>query len=322
MSNEERVACIQRGENKAEHLERLFYDNMPLWVSVLRPYMGLCELEDLKQQCFLSIVEAVKRYDPERGSFCTLAVRIIRQDIPVFLLSCGNGLSCPAWLNGRKGEYLKLIERGITDEEEQARMLGVSVESVRVLAVALGGVASLNVENEEGSELGELIASGEDVEGAVVDQIGAEQLAREVREELEEQLSGKRLEIIKALFIDGESVASLAVRLGVSVQRVQQLKEDALKRLRRSAKLEETALDYEFISVFWLRSGFRRWKRTGESVEERYVMQVEEIERHERRLALKMLEEEKRKEERQKEERQKAEQWQRVLELAEKIRGA
>ena len=83
MSNEERVACIQRGENKAEHLERLFFDNMPLWVSCLRPFRGLAEWDDLKQQCFLSVVEAVKRYNPERGSFANFAALIVRQDVPV-----------------------------------------------------------------------------------------------------------------------------------------------------------------------------------------------------------------------------------------------
>ena len=317
MTNEERVLEIQNGKNKSENLERLYVDNMGLWVSCLRPFRGLAEWDDLKQQAFLSVVEAVKRYNPERGSFANFAALIVKQDVPVYLLSCGNGLSCPSWLNKRKGEYLRLVDMGITDEEELARRLNISVESLRVLAVALGGVVSLNTELEEGSELGELIASGEDLEGAVVERIGAEQLSQKVREELQERLSGRRLEIVEALFIRGESIASLSARLGVSVQRVQQLKEDCLNRLRKSEELEELALDYEFITLLWWRSGFRNWKHTGTSCEEKYLMQREQIEQRERKLSLKLIEEEKRKEE----QRQKAEKWKRVLEYVEKVKN-
>ena len=261
-------------------------------------------------------MEAVKRYNPERGSFANFAALIVRQDVPVYLLSCGNGLSCPSWLNKRKGEYLKLIDNGITDEEELARRLNISVESVRVLAVALGGVVSLNTELEEGSELGELIASGEDLEGDAVERIGAEQLSQKVREEIQERLSGRRLEIVEALFIRGESIASLSARLGVSVQRVHKIKEDCLKRLLKSKDLEEFAQDYEFITMLYWRSGFRNWKRTGSSCEEKYILQREQIEQSERKIALELLKEEKRKEE----EKQKAEEWKRVLEYVERVK--
>ena len=270
MSNEERVAAIQRGENREENLEQLYYSNMPLWLSVLRSYSGLCDIEDLKQEAFLSIMEAVRLYDPARGAFASFACLIIRQDVPVYLLSCGNGLSCPAWLGKRKERYLRLLEQGVTDPEEQARLLGVTVDSVRVLAVALGDVVGLD----------DIEIPAESFESSLVDD-----MARgKVWEAVTDKLSGRRLEIIQALFIGGESVASLADRFGVSVQRINQLKEDALKRLRGCEELESLAFDLELVSVYAWRSGVKLWKRTGTSCEEKFVIENEKLEQKHKKL--------------------------------------
>ena len=312
MTNEERVSEIKAGKNKQENLEALFFENMPLWVSVIRPFTGLCDIEDLKQQAFLSVAEAVKRYDAERGAFAPFACRLIVQDLPGYIVSCGNGLSFPAWYGKRKGEYKKLLADGVTDEEEQAELLGVSVQEVRLLAMASASVGSLNTPTEAG-EIGEVIASDEDLEAAAVDRIGAEELRRDVWEEVEKTLDGRRLDIIKGLFLRGESLASLALRYNVTVSRIGQIKERALDRLRASERMQALAIDYEFITVFWWRCGLNTWKQTGASCVERYIERKEVIDRKKRRLIAQILQEEE-------EQRRKREEWEKISELVEKYK--
>lgn len=284
MTNEQRAEEIQNGRNKQEHLERLYYDNLGLWRVALRPFRGLCDWEELEQQAFLSVAEAAKRYESGRGSFASFACLLIRQDIPVYLASCGT-ISFPAWMGKRKREYKKLLSDGVTNEREQAERLGVSVEEVRLLSLS---VVSMSNETEAG-ELGECIASGEDLEAEAVEKIGAEELRAFVWQEVGERLDGRRFEIVQALFMNGESVASLADRFGVSVTRIGQIKQSALDRLRKSEKLERIARDYDLITVYAWRGGLNRWKQTGTSCVEKYVLECERLDRKRRRLVVQML---------------------------------
>ena len=317
MTNEQRAAEIQAGVNKAENLERLYFDNMGLWLSALRPFMGLCDIEDLKQQAFLSVAEAARSFDRERGAFGSFACRLIVQDIPVYLASCGSGLSCPAWYGKRKKLYKQLLEEGVLDEQKQAERLGVSVEEVRLLALVCSAVGSLNNPTEAG-EIVEVVASGEDLEAEAVERIGGEELRRDVWGEVDKALSGRRLEIIRALFIRGESVASLAVRFKVSPQRIKQIENGALDRLRKSERLEELARDYEYITVFWWKCGLKAWKHTGTSCVEKAVLESEKLDRKRRRLLLQILQEE---EEKKEQERKRWEDWQRVLKYVDSVKN-
>lgn len=283
MTNEDRALQIQAGKNCAENLERLFYDNLPLWRSVLRPYSGLTEYQDLQQQAFLSIAEAAKKYNAERGSFTNFAVMLLKQDIPTYLCSCGNGLSVPGWYGKRKKEYLALINKGIRDEVEIAYKMGISVHEVRLLELVSASVGSLNTMTEEGDEVGDLIPSAEDLEEDVISRVGSDQLRKQVWEEVDAALNSKQVTIIRELFLDNKSVAMISTENNISVQRVCQIKERALEKLRRSEKLEELAMDYEYITVISWRSGYKTWYHSGESCVERYVIKKEHLDRKRRK---------------------------------------
>lgn len=289
MTNEERVLLIQGGEDRAENLERLYYDNMNLWDFAIKPFLPFGDIEELRQQAFLSMAEAVKYYKPERGAFSTFAVMIIRQDLPVYLSSCGNGFSIPANWHITQGKYIKLLKEGITDEKELAARLGVSVDSVKRLARR---VVSLNSITETGEELGEFIASDEDVEGEAVERIGSEELRRDVWGEVERCVKGKKLEIVKALFVDGCSMVEVAERFGCSPQYISVVKLWALRRLEKSEKLRELARDFDYLNVFFFRGGLRNWKATGTSAVEKFVLEKEKLDKRRQRIILQYYQEE------------------------------
>ena len=316
MTNEDRAEAIQRGENRAENMERLYYDNMGLWVYALRPFASLGDMEDLKQQAFLSVMKAAQKYDRKRGAFSTYAVRCIIQDIPVYLTSCGNGLSYPAFFGHRIGQYKNLLKKGIEDEREIAEKMGLSVAEVRLVGMVSGEVASLDYNNGAG-ELVEVVASGEDVAEEVADSIAREQLAREVWEEVENTLSGRRLEIIKSIFLDNETARAISKRLGVSYQRVSQIEKAALARLKKSEKLERLAEQYDYITCYMWRTSLESWKHTGDSSVERYVMEKERLDTRRNKLIENLL-----KTGREwREEQRKAEVWRRIVEEVGKRRA-
>lgn len=284
MTNEDRAEAIQRGEDRAENLERLYYDNMGLWVSAVRPFLAVGDREELMQQAFLSVADAAASYDRERGAFSTYAVMKVKQDIPVYLASCGNGLSYSHYWASIRAKYRELLAQGITDEQEQAARLGVSVSDIWRLSRR---VVSLDEIREN---VGDNIPSGEEMESDALDRIGAEEL-RSIWEEVERLLGNKRFEVIKALFVRCESVASVADRMGCTTQYISQMKIDALKRLGRSKRLREIALDFDYITAMMWRGGYKTWKFTDCSVVERCTMEREKAER-EKQVFLKKLSEE------------------------------
>lgn len=278
MTNEERVMFIQRGENRAENLERLYYDNMGLWHKALSPYYAFGDKEELEQQAFVILVEAVQRYQPEKGAFSTWAVFIIRQKIPMYLASCGNGFSIPANYPILQAKYYRLVRDGITDENELAKQLEIPVEQVRLLKRR---VISYNVPVlEEDGELCDTIPSEENVEENVLDRVGSEQLHGLVWKEVERIFNGKKLEIIKACFIDGMTLAEISEKYGCTPQAVSLILNKAIKRMQNSEKLQQLAQDYDFISIFfWHGIGIRTWKHTGVSCVEKCVFERLKIEK-------------------------------------------
>lgn len=285
MTSEDRAEAIQRGEDRAEHLERLYYDNMGLWVSAVRPFMAVGDREELMQQAFLSVADAAASYDRERGAFSTYAVMKIRQDLPVYLASCGKGLSYSRYWGAVRAKYKELVAQGITDEREQAERLGVQIEDIWRLTRR---VVSLEEIREK---VGDNIASAENMELDALDRIGAEELKNEMWGEVEQTLDSKRYEVVRALFVRCESVASIAERMGCTPQNISSVKISALKRLERSKRMQEIALDYDIITAMMWQGGFKCWKYSGDSVVERCVLEIEKREKEKQEFLKKLGEE-------------------------------
>ena len=290
MTNEEIVAKIQAGENVADNLEKLFFNNEGLWVYAIKPFAAYGDFEELKQEAFLAVAEAAKLYKPERGAFSSFAVMKIRQELPVYLSSY-NGFSIPEWWITVQGKYADLVRDGVTDEKELSARLGVSVENVERLRRSVVSGNSPAFEEEE-IELLDTIAAPEDTEAEALERIGAEELRREVWEEVEKCIKGKKLEIIKALFVEGVSMIAVSRRFGCSRQYISFVKMWALRRLEKSEKLRELANDYDYISKFFFRGSVNSFKYTGCSAVEKYILEKEKLDKRRMRIITQYYQEE------------------------------
>ena len=134
------------------------------------------ELEDLIQEGFIGMLDAVRKFDEDRGaSFSTFATYSIRNRIGKFLMANKSILKFSTSNDGRKLFQKhpviarKLDTQNLTEEQKCKKIaeeLDVKVESVRMFRKNVGSDISLDRQYGEGggSTLLSTIASDEDVE--------------------------------------------------------------------------------------------------------------------------------------------------------------
>lgn len=116
--NEQIVSQIQSGVgDRQELLTELWVSNMGLVQKIIHQATGLQrnvhrqDFEDLEQQAFIGIMEAVRRYDPAAGvKFFTYAESYIRKSIYKYYDKNGQALRLPAYMRKRIKEYTQAKE--------------------------------------------------------------------------------------------------------------------------------------------------------------------------------------------------------------------
>jgi RNA polymerase primary sigma factor len=201
-------------------------------------------LIDLVHEGNIGLMQAVDRYDPDRGfRFATYAGWWIKQSIRRALTNKGRLVRFPAHVNEElyrlrraSKEILSRVNRRPTPQELSKR-LGMPVHKVRrLLRLQQRRVLSLQmpVGDEGDSELGDLIA---DPDTPPMEEIYAQRHLREsVRDVVASRLSSREQEVLRMRFgLDGSEARTLqqiAEALHISRERVRQIETKALRRLR------------------------------------------------------------------------------------------
>ena len=140
MDNEQLVARIRAGEDVAENMSLLYVRNKGMIAKMAGKYQGHDELDDLMQEGYIGLCNAVDAYDSEGGaSFLHYALFWIRQAMQWYLENCGSCIRIPAsqLYKVRKYEKLKrqyLQEFGREPQDwELCRLLEVSYSALQQL---------------------------------------------------------------------------------------------------------------------------------------------------------------------------------------------
>lgn len=235
---------IQEGDTYA--LERLTKANLRFVVSVSKQYQnqGL-SLNDLINEGNLGLIKAAMRFDETRGfKFISYAVWWIRQSILQALAEHARIIRLPAnkvgTLNKLNRTFAQLeqeFEREPT-EDELADVLDMTTDEVVEYRKSAGKPVSLDApigDEDEGSMLNVL----EDKQsGAPSDELMNDSLKSEIDRVLQ-SLAPREATILKHFFgLGGEEYLSfedIGAKLGLSRERVRQLKEKAIAKLRKSS---------------------------------------------------------------------------------------
>lgn len=241
-------ARVQRGDEEA--FQRLIEANLRFVVAMAKKYARSgYPLHELINEGNLGLIEAVSRFDPLRGvRFITYASWWIRQAILAAIAHHGQVFSLPPKLKHELYRFETKVNH-LTQElghrpsvDEISKSLGMSEQDVRGMMEGPPTEVSLNTPVGEESEtrLEDMI---EDQSVAPVDEL---LIARSFEEQLQTlllQLDDKERRIIERRFGLGDhepqTLAEIGTDMHLSRERVRQIEERALLKLRRSQRAKQ-----------------------------------------------------------------------------------
>ena len=245
---EERELAIRAKKGDKEALKKLVEGNLRFVVNIAKNFMGWgVPLTDLIAAGNLGLIEAAKRFDPDKNvKFISYAVWWIRQAIMQTIFQQTGAVRIPIkeslFISKVKNAYEKLKESLSREptEEEIAKELKTSVKKVKNALAIVRQPVSLDMPLGEGGEedftlLDVLSKKGtEDVEKDLV-----ENTLKQEFEKLLNVLDEREREIIKLRYgLEGQEPKTLeevGEMLGISRERVRQLEQRALKKLKAVA---------------------------------------------------------------------------------------
>ena len=239
MTNEARAQLIQNGIDRTENLQRLYDDNMGLWLYTVAPFVGSYEIEDLLQHCFLYLAVGLKTYNAE-FPFSTYFVKSIRRKISA---EFSNGIRYPQHAIEKRGKIENLKKQGITDPAKQAEILGISRQMIDNINSC---VVSYNTGEEV--ELIDLFRANSNTEAEALFHVGNEYLRENVWEIAGKILKPREVELMRRLHVKGQTLAEIAEDWNCTHQYVSEVKLRAYKKLKKSKKLKCIAQDFDYLT--------------------------------------------------------------------------
>ncbi|MEY2497000.1 MAG: polymerase primary sigma factor [Verrucomicrobiota bacterium] len=245
----ELAAKIKKGDRAAR--ARMISSNLRLVVTIAQDYANLgLPLLDVISEGNLGLMTAVDRFDPAKGAkLSTYAIWWIRQTIKRALSNQGKTIRLPVHL-GDKILKMRRVALQMGEEmgreptdEELGEEIGLAREKVTQLKTAAIRPASLDarISDEDLTEFGESVA---DEEAPTPFEVLRDKDLRGKVDDLLKELDDREKKIISQRFGFGgeerKTLQQIGDTLGVSRERIRQLENVALSKLRRALSESES----------------------------------------------------------------------------------
>ena len=242
---------IRQGGKEADKArQRLVEANLRFVISVAnqyhQPYM---DLSDLISEGNIGLIKAAELFDDTRGfKFISYAVWWIRQSISSTIYENGRIIRLPLNQQALLNKYFILMNKTIQKEQREpttaefAEFADISEYKASMLIEQNHKTLSMDAPLSEDTEtsVGDLVPSRYRTD----DSLDKESLHQDIAAILNHILTAKEREIILRSFGIGckeEGLEEIGFSLGLSRERVRQIREKALRTIRRSQKIGRLA---------------------------------------------------------------------------------
>jgi RNA polymerase primary sigma factor len=244
----ELAAKIRNGDREARAL--MISSNLRLVVTIAQDYANLgLPLLDVISEGNIGLMMAVDRFDPSKGAkLSTYAAWWIRQSIKRALSGQGKTIRLPVHL-GEKIAKVRRVALYLSEElgreptdDELGEEIGIASEKVSHLKTASIHPASLDapISDDDLTEFGESV---EDEEARTPFELLRDKDLHNDVDGLLEALNDREKKIISQRFgFDGgerKTLEEIGKKLGISRERIRQLENIALSKLRRALSQKE-----------------------------------------------------------------------------------
>ncbi len=239
----ELAALIQQGDAQAR--ERMIKANLRLVVKIAHDYSNFgLPLLDLISEGNIGLVKAVERFDPSKGGkLSTYAAWWIKQSIKRALANQSKTIRLPVHLVDKiarmrriTNELEEALDRPPTDEEIAYEM-EMPVNKIAHLKSVSVRPASLNapITDDDGTEFGDLIGDESSIDP--LENLQSKNVLEDLTSLIEE-LDPREAEIIRLRFglngDKGKTLEEVGEMFGITRERVRQLQNMALTRMRKA----------------------------------------------------------------------------------------
>lgn len=283
MTNEELVTRIQAGIDVPENMLQLWEQTKAFIHTVALHYQGYADLDDLEQEGYLALYDAVDGFREELGCrFLSYAKHWMRQRMQRYIDNCCRPVRIPVHEQEKVRKYKKmenafLVHLGRKPTEwEVTYNMGLDEGQLKALesALAMSQIGSLDshVSDEmDGSTLADLVPGSTDIEADAAERFDRE-LLHEVIWTMVDRLPGRQPDVIRKRYQQCMTLKEIGEAYGVSQNAIRQSERDGLRQLRRSRLRAFLPEDIE--SQAYRHGGVMEFNRTWESSTERAVFQL------------------------------------------------
>ena len=237
----ELAAAANSGDSFAR--DRMIKCNLRLVMKVIKKYVGLgLDPEDLFIEGSIGLCNAISHFDFERGyRFSTCAVPWIKQAVVRSINKYGSAIRLPENRIEERSHLLKAsrtLERVLgrkPTEEETASEIGFSIKKVRDLSELPHITVSTDSPYTEDGEMtfGDIYYDA--MQESIEEIIEHTETSHELQSAILSLNENERYVIINRFFFNGKKPtrASIGDSLGISGSRINQIEQEAIKKLKR-----------------------------------------------------------------------------------------
>ena len=238
---------IRQGGKEAEKArQRLVEANLRFVISVANQYhQHNMDLSDLISEGNIGLIKAAERFDETRGfKFISYAVWWIRQSISSTIYENGRIIRLPLNQQALLNMYSILLKETMQTEQrkpttaEFAEFANISENKAGILIEQTAKTLSMDdpLSEDTDTSIGDFVSSGSKTD----ESLDKESLHQDMTAILNHILSAKEKEILMRSFginCKEEGLEEIGFSLGLSRERVRQIREKALCKIRRSNKI-------------------------------------------------------------------------------------
>lgn len=285
VSNEELIKRIRSGEDARGNLEKLYLQNEAMIIKMAMRFAGYAEIDDLKQEAYFGMVEAVERWDESKGaSFSTFAHKWIEQSMQRYVSRTADAIRIPEYQRNLIIRYNRAIEDflGVHHRKptpsEVAELLNISTEQAE--RIELDALAmrprSISEGIGEGLELGDTIESPQNEIEELIEDIDRQEL-KAVLWGCVDGLEQSEADIIRRRYQNGRTIKACSEEIGTSIDCIRKIESRAIRKLRKpSVKARLRPYVEDTLCTIAYKTGLGSFMNSWTSAPERAVLFLEQ----------------------------------------------
>lgn len=281
MSNEEIVAILKNNMTAA-NMQILYENNLPLITIICKPYSSIEPLEDLLQESYFGLCDAVQDYEPQQNAkFMTYAQYKIKAAVQRYIENCGYSIRIPTHRHNLIVQYKRtessfVLEHGRKPtDKEIAHILHTTVEAIKSIQPYLQGVHSLDMplitDNGTNTTMGDTVADAYCLEDEAIENIHEDNIKIALWDIVDRYTNEQENKVIQAVFKENKTLSEVGRETNNTPAYIRTTRDKGLRRLRASKALREIKESCEVLEASTYRCGISKFKQYGDTSTVEYM---------------------------------------------------